>query len=128
MVRHLITVTREVLDKIRAPAAELTIDAPDGIAFYRNSDKPAVLIAGGTGFSYTYSILQQHLRATPERPLTLYWGAKTQADLYLHDELERLASEHEHFDYRPVLEDAAGDWPYSIGLVHQAVMTRQQNL
>ena len=118
----------EVLDKIRAEG-EVKVEAPDGIAFYRqDSDKPAVLIAGGNGFSYAYSILQQHLRATPERPLTLYWGAKTQADLYLHDELERLASEHEQFDYHPVLEDAAGDWPYSIGLVHQAVMTRQQNL
>ena len=122
------TYAMEVLDKIRADG-ELEIDGPDGIAFYRqDSDKPAVIIAGGTGFSYAYSILQQHLRATPERPLTLYWGAKSLADLYLHDELEQLAKQYEHFDYHPVVEDAAGDWPYSIGLVHQAVMARQQDL
>ena len=47
----------EVLDKVRADG-ELEIDAPDGIAFYRQENaKPAVLIAGGTGFSYTYSIV-----------------------------------------------------------------------
>lgn len=122
------TYAMEVLDKIRADG-ELEVDGPDGIAFYRqDSDKPAVIIAGGTGFSYAYSILQQHLRATPERPLTLYWGAKSLADLYLHDELEHLAKQYEYFDYHPVVEDAAGDWPYSIGLVHQAVMARQQDL
>lgn len=122
------TYAMEVLDKIRADG-ELEVDGPDGIAFYRqDSDKPAVIIAGGTGFSYAYSILQQHLRATPERPLTLYWGAKSLADLYLHDELEQLAKQYKHFDYHPVVEDAVGDWPYSIGLVHQAVMARQQDL
>ena len=48
--------------------------------------------------------------------------------MYLHDELEHLAKQYEYFDYHPVVEDAAGDWPYSIGLVHQAVMARQQDL
>ncbi|AAV83191.1 NAD(P)H-flavin reductase [Idiomarina loihiensis] len=118
----------EVLDKVRDDG-ELEIDAPDGIAFYRQENtKPAVLIAGGTGFSYTYSILQQHLRVSPERPLTLYWGAKSLSDLYLHDELERLASQYEHFDYHPVVEDADNNWAYSIGLVHHAVMAREQSL
>ncbi|HAS15979.1 MAG TPA: NAD(P)H-flavin reductase [Idiomarina abyssalis] len=118
----------EVLDKVRADG-ELEIDAPDGSAFYRQeSTQPAVLIAGGTGFSYAYSILQQHLRLSPERSLSLYWGAKSLSDLYLHDKLESLAEQYENFDYHPVVEDASGDWPYSIGLVHHAVMARQKNL
>lgn len=118
----------EVLDQVRADG-KLFVEGPDGTAFYQqDSSKPVVLIAGGTGFSYTYSILQQHLRTSPERPLALYWGGKTQADLYIHDELEALADKHPQFDYHPVVEDAASGWPYSIGLVHHAVMARESKL
>lgn len=118
----------EVLDQVRSDG-ELLVEGPDGTAFYQHdSSKPVVLIAGGTGFSYTYSILQQHLRTRSERPVALYWGGKTVDDLYLHSELEALATAYPHFDYHPVVEDATSAWPYSIGLVHHAVMARETKL
>ena len=63
----------------------------NGNAFLQSNGLPMVLIAGGTGFSYTYSILQEHLNSGDKTPLTLYWGGKHAADLYLADKLTELA-------------------------------------
>ncbi|MGM0480322.1 MAG: NAD(P)H-flavin reductase [Pseudomonadota bacterium] len=118
----------EVLEKIKEQG-ELVIEAPAGDAFLQLPQQhPIVLIAGGTGFSYTYSILQKLLHDGLQQPVYLYWGAREKADLYLHDRLERLAADHPMFFYRPVLEQTDGEWPYSVGLVHHAVMSERSNL
>ncbi|WP_404400441.1 NAD(P)H-flavin reductase [Idiomarina seosinensis] len=118
----------EVLEKIKQQG-ELIIEAPAGDAFLQLPQKdPIILIAGGTGFSYTYSILQKLLQDGLSQPVYLYWGARQKADLYLHEKLEQLAAEHSEFFYRPVLEETDGQWPYSVGLVHHAVMSECNDL
>lgn len=112
----------EVLDKLKADG-EILVEAPQGVATYQaHSKRPLLLIAGGTGFSYTWSIAQAHLASTDERPLVLYWGARELADLYLHEQLQQLAQEHEKFSYCPVLQSPPADWQGATGLVHHAVM------
>ncbi|MBA3987639.1 NAD(P)H-flavin reductase [Aliidiomarina maris] len=102
---------------------EITIEAPLGVAHYRaESQRPLILLAGGTGFSYTWSILQQHLASTDSRPVVLYWGARELADLYMHEQLLQLQRLHENFSYRPVLESPPSDWQGSPGLVHHALL------
>lgn len=110
----------EVITKVREEMS-LQIEVGIGQAFMRESDKAAVLIAGGTGFSYTRSILLQMLKQQPERQVTLYWGAKKEEDLYLHDELVSLCSVHDNFKYVPVVENV-DDWQGKTGLVHLAVL------
>ncbi len=118
----------EVLDTVKA-TGELTIEAPAGDAFFKADRKgDTVLIAGGTGFSYTYSILQKLLTDGLDKPVYFYWGAKSADDLYLHSELEALAEQHPLFTYHPVVEDASADWAYGIGLVHHEVIAQQKNL
>lgn len=117
----------DVLEKIERDG-ELEIEAPLGEAFYQPSNREAIVIAGGTGFSYAYAIVQNHLREHHDKPLTLYWGARSPQDLYLHNELEQLAQQHSNFVYRPVVEEADSSWNYDVGLVHHAVMTRHQDL
>lgn len=110
----------EVLTKARE-AKLLTLEVALGEAFVRNNDKKIVLIAGGTGYSYTRSILQYTLEKQPKRNVTLYWGAKNQDDLYEHKHLKSLARSHAHFNYIPVVENAE-NWNGKIGLVHQAAL------
>ena len=118
----------EVIERLQQQR-ELVIEAPLGSAQYRpNSERAMILIAGGTGFSYTWSILQAHLRKQPERPVTLYWGGRKPADLYYDAKLQVLSEQHEHFHYRPVVEEADAQWHGAIGLVHQAVMLEQTDL
>lgn len=118
----------EVLNKMRSEQ-QITVEVPLGQAGYHaDSERPIILIAGGTGFSYTWSILQAHLRSGSSRPVTLYWGARTVADLYYDAKLRELAERYAQFYYCPVVENAPAEWHGSTGLVHQAVMAEQTDL
>lgn len=118
----------EVLQKMRDTGA-ITIEAPLGNAWLRgDSERPLILIAGGTGFSYTWSILQAHLRSDSKRPVTLYWGGRKPEDLYLDKQLQELSNRHANMHYRPVVEHAPETWHGAQGLVHHAVMAEQTDL
>ena len=100
-----------------------------GQAFLSQSDAQAtILLAGGTGFSYTLSILQQLLSKPLEAPVQLYWGTRTISDMYAFDELSTLAQLHPHFAFIPVLELPETDWSGKTGWVHQAVLDDIQDL
>lgn len=116
------TYAGEVIEKLQQDG-ELLVEAPLGTAHYRaDSARPIILIAGGTGFSYTWSILQQHLASTDNRPVIMYWGAQQLEQLYLDEQLQQLQRLHENFSYRPVLENPPADWQGARGLVHHAVL------
>ncbi|MGF1690946.1 hypothetical protein [Photobacterium kagoshimensis] len=83
------------------------VGAASGNAWLRDSPSPIVLIAGGSGYTYTRSILQAALHQDPDRYLTLYWGAYTESDLYEHDYLTGLTKEYTNFHYIPVTEMAS---------------------
>ena len=59
-----------------------------------------------------------------DRPATLYWGCRGEADLYLHDWALQAAATIPNLRYVPVLSEppADGRWTGRPGLVHQAVM------
>lgn len=111
----------EVLQRMREDK-QIALSGGHGEAHLQSNGQPMVLIAGGTGFSYAYSILQQALVDHPHTPVTLYWGGRNEADLYLHDELVSLADKHEHFSFIPVVEFADEDWQGRTGWVHHAVL------
>jgi aquacobalamin reductase/NAD(P)H-flavin reductase len=111
----------EVLKRMQQEG-EITLSANNGQAFLQSNGLPMVLIAGGTGFSYTYSILQQHLHSGDTTPVTLYWGGKHSSDLYLSEQLTELADKYAHFTFVPVVEFAHDDWQGRTGWVHHAVM------
>ena len=55
----------EVLLRLKQGGA-IEVSAGFGEAFLRDGNQPIILIAGGTGFSFTYSILKQALFQNPE--------------------------------------------------------------
>jgi len=94
-----------------------------GEAFLKPSDaQTTILLAGGTGFSYTLSLLQQLLSKPLEAPVQLYWGTRTINDMYAFDELVILEQEHPLFTFIPVIELPEKDWQGKTGWVHQAVL------
>lgn len=117
----------EVLERMKKDGA-ITISGGHGDAHLQSDGNPMILIAGGTGFSYTYSILQQALKDHPHTPVTLYWGGRNKDDLYLHDELSAMASQHEHFEFVPVVEYADENWDGRTGWVHHAVLADYTDL
>jgi CDP-4-dehydro-6-deoxyglucose reductase len=103
----------------------LRFEGPHGNFFLReDSDKPIILLAGGTGFAPIKGVVEHALHSRLNRPMILYWGARTRRGLYLNELPERWAAEHPHIRYVPVLSDpeAADAWSGRTGLVHEAAL------
>ncbi|GAB4060332.1 CDP-6-deoxy-delta-3,4-glucoseen reductase [Uliginosibacterium sediminicola] len=102
----------------------LRIEGPLGGFYLRESDKPIVFLAGGTGFAPIKSIIEDMIARGIRRPMHLYWGARTLDGLYQHELATRWASDAGiDLHYVPVLSDAPADsWSGRSGLVHQAVI------
>ena len=102
----------------------MRISGPYGSFFLRESDKPAIFVAGGTGFAPIKSILAHAFHHEIDRQFVLYWGAKDLAGLYLPALPSAWQRERANFSFIPVLSEpgTAGDWPGRTGYVHEAVL------
>jgi len=99
---------------------------PLGSFFLReDSEKPLILLASGTGFAPIKGIVEHALHTGVKRPMILYWGARTRADLYCAELVAQWQAEHaDVFSYVPVLSEAGEHdaWTGRTGFVHQAVL------
>lgn len=112
----------EVLD-VMQQTGKVMVDGGHGKAFLREvGPRPTILLAGGTGFSYTFSILKELLGNNSHEPIFLYWGAKTREDLYAYDDLIGMQRQNKYFKFVPVLENPPQDWQGKTGWVHKAIM------
>lgn len=111
----------QVIERLQAEG-EIDVELPCGNAVIQNDAENSILIAGGTGYSYTRSLLLQKLHANKGAKVSLYWGAKTPADLYEMDYLLALQQAHSDFKFVPVIETPLSGWNGRTGLVHKAVL------
>ena len=101
----------------------LTIEGPLGQFVYRPSAAPMLMVGGGTGIAPLLSILRHVIENGMERDMTLYWGVRSERDLYAHGALEALAARPPaRLRYVPVLSEPSPEWPGSRGFVHEAVL------
>jgi CDP-4-dehydro-6-deoxyglucose reductase len=109
--------------------AILRIQGPLGTFTLReDSDRPLLLIGGGTGFAPLKGMIEHAFHQGIERPMHLYWGARTQRDLYLPELTLGWERTHPNFSYTPVLSEPVPDWTGRIGLVHAAVVADYPDL
>lgn len=103
----------------------LRFEGPQGSFFLReDSDKPIVLLASGTGFAPVKALVEHLQFLKSERRVSLYWGGRRPADLYMDSLCREWAAQLPNFNYVPVVSDAMPEdqWQGRSGLVHQAVM------
>jgi NAD(P)H-flavin reductase/nitrite reductase/ring-hydroxylating ferredoxin subunit len=100
----------------------LEINGPIGSFYLRDTDSPVILLASGTGFAPVKAIIEEAIRQDKQRSMTLYWGGRQQADLYMHALCLAWAERHAWFHYVPVLSEADSQWTGKTGFVHLAVM------
>ncbi|ENO89374.1 CDP-6-deoxy-delta-3,4-glucoseen reductase [Thauera linaloolentis] len=103
----------------------LRLEGPLGSFWLREeTQRPIVMLAGGTGFAPIKGIVEHAIETGLQRPITLYWGARDRAGLYLDELARSWESALPGLRYIPVLSDEApGDaWDGRRGLVHQAVL------
>ena len=100
----------------------LKISGPLGKFQLDSSTKPMLCIGGGSGLSAIFAILQHACEKQVERDAYFFYGARTQKDLCMVDEIQVLADEW-HPDYKlefvPVLsmEDEDSGWNGARGMV-----------
>lgn len=105
--------------------AILRIEGPFGSFYYHDaSDKPMIMVAGGTGFAPIKGIIEHMLHNNIKREVTIYWGAKAREDLYMPELPEAWSKQYPHIKFIPVLSEALpqDNWQGRTGLVHQAVL------
>ncbi len=102
----------------------LRIEGPVGQFVYRPGERPLLLIGGGTGYAPLKAMIRQVLETETKRDVTLFWGARTETDLYEDTWLRELAAKHARFRYTSVLSDQAATAPHESGFVHEAVIRR----
>lgn len=102
----------------------LSIEGPFGSFYFREqSNTPIIFMAGGTGFGPIKAIIEHALAEGIARPMYLYRGARTAADLYMEDIIESWLP-RSNMTYIPVLSDADSnaDWRGRTGFVHEAIV------
>jgi CDP-4-dehydro-6-deoxyglucose reductase, E3 len=112
--------------------ALLTIEGPLGQFIYRESPAPMLLVGGGTGLAPLLSMLRHIIENAPsralERDLHLYWGVRSERDLYARETLDELLSKAQRLSkvprlrYTPVLSEAGVEWRGRSGWVHEAAL------
>jgi CDP-4-dehydro-6-deoxyglucose reductase, E3 len=106
----------------------LTIEGPLGQFVYRPGIAPVLLVGGGTGIAPLLSILRHVIENGIERDISIYWGVRSERDLYAQTVLENLAQRYSaqgrpaRLRYVPVLSEPSSDWQGSRGFVHEAVL------
>ncbi|WP_370869815.1 FAD-binding oxidoreductase [Polaromonas sp.] len=108
----------------------LQVEGPYGNFFLREEDdKPIIFMSGGCGFGAIKGMVEHAFKVGLNRPMTLYWGAKSPADLY-SDLPEKWQQEHDNFKFIPVLSEPKPEygWQGRTGLVHEAILQDHERL
>ncbi len=112
----------------------LTIEGPLGQFIYRDASAPSaaappmLLIGGGTGIAPLLSILRHVVENNIDRDMQVFWGVRSERDLYAHATLEDLCVRGAHVRYAPVLSEPTPGWRGLTGWVHEAALKDIDNL
>jgi propane monooxygenase reductase subunit len=93
------------------PGDELQFTGPYGAFHLRRSERPIVMIAGGSGMAPILSVLRQLAGEGCERPVRFFYGARGEEDLFHLDEIAELGERLADFRFQPVVG----------GFVHETV-------
>jgi NAD(P)H-flavin reductase len=109
------------------PGQEVTTSGPFGSFRAQPTDKEMVFIGGGVGMAPLRALIHEQLGiAKSGRKMSLWYGARSKAELLYVDELDALAAAHENFDWTVALSDPQPDdnWQGAVGFVHKVALDR----
>jgi len=120
----------QVIERIKSLQAgnkPVTVEIPLGNAQLRiDSERPILLLAGGTGFSYIKSMFEYLAEQNSQRHIMVYWGLREIEAIYELEETAAIIAKLPHANFIPVVENTSNNgnekWQGKTGLVHQIVM------
>ncbi|MBX2869995.1 MAG: 2Fe-2S iron-sulfur cluster binding domain-containing protein [Acidiferrobacterales bacterium] len=102
---------------------EVTVSGPHGTFYLRESKLPALCIAGGSGLAPIKAILEQLAHDGFDRQVVFLFGARTEADLYCIEQMEKLSEASAQFNFIPILSHLPddSDWTGERGMVTEFI-------
>jgi CDP-4-dehydro-6-deoxyglucose reductase len=112
------------------PGSLLRIEGPMGQFAYRESDRPVLMIGGGTGFAPLKSMLRHLLERGSKRAVHFYWGAREAPDVYEDALVLAWVRQHAQLQFTAVLSEAneVKASHHRLGWVHEAVLADYPDL
>lgn len=106
------------------PGDVVQVRMPLGEFFVRESEQALLFVAGGTGFAPVQSMVEDLLRRKVQRPIAVYFGARTPGQLYPSAVARQWMEQRPALRWVPVVSDPQpGDgWQGRTGYVHAAVL------
>ena len=106
----------------RKEGEEIQFLGPKGSFCLREDvNRDILFVATGTGIapfrSMLHDLFERHLTNT----VTLFWGLRSEDDVYYQDELEALAQQHPNFSFVMTLSRSERNWNEAKGRVTQLV-------
>jgi propane monooxygenase reductase component len=92
-----------LLDGDLKPGNELRFTGPYGAFHLRHSDRPILMVAGGSGMAPVLSLLRSLATDGTERMVRFFYGARSDADLFYGDLIEELGAKLADFRFTPVV-------------------------
>jgi len=118
----------QVIERIKA-TTEVTVEIPMGEAQLRTtSERPLLLLAGGTGFSYIKSMFEYLAKQDSTRKVAVYWGLRELSAVYELEKTMQTISSIANATFDLVVETPHENWQGKVGMVHQVVMNDIKNL
>ena len=104
-------VSRYLFDNVDVGSV-VRLKGPQGGYFFDAAvhTEPLVLIAAGSGVTPMMSIVRTLAASGSDMPCTLWYGARTQADVIFGEECDRLARDHAWFRYVVTLSQPGDAW------------------
>jgi len=103
---------------------EVTISGPFGEFFAKETEAEMVFVGGGAGMAPMRShIFDQLERIGTKRKMTFWYGARSKREMFYVEDFDRLAAEHDNFEWHVALSDPQpeDDWSGDTGFIHNVL-------
>lgn len=100
---------------------EVVISGPFGEFFAKDTQEEMVFVGGGAGMAPMRShIFDQLGRLASKRKISFWYGARSLREAFYVDEFDKLAAEHENFEWHLGLSDPQPEdnWTGDTGFIH----------
>ncbi len=118
------TAFKRVLE--RAPlGTALRLEGPFGnLTLHNNTNRPAILIAGGIGITPFRSIVRRAAREKLPHRILLFYANRSMQDAPFLDEFTAIGKDSPNFSFIPTMDQASPSWRGETGRISAEMLTR----
>jgi Na+-transporting NADH:ubiquinone oxidoreductase subunit F len=109
------------------PGHRVTVSGPFGSFYARDTQAEMVFVGGGAGMAPMRSLIFDQLkRLHTKRKMSYWYGARSRQELFYVEDFDRLAAEHETFEWHAALSEPRPEdaWQGYTGFIHRVLHDR----